>query len=74
MLTSQTQEKADALNFKMLRAFMGYIENGSAQTIKLFQDDATREYFLKIGLDCFTGASLQDCINKAVDAGKHITY
>ena len=74
MSTSQTQEQTDALNFKMLRAFMGHVENSSQRTIMLFQNDATREYYLQIGLDYFTGASLQDCINKAVDSGKHITY
>ena len=74
MSNSNTQEQTDALNFKMLRAFMGRIENDTHQTIIMFQDSGTGAYFLQIGLKYFTGASLQDCINKAVDAGKHITY
>lgn len=32
---------------KKLRDLMGYVENGSDQTIKIFQDDATGTYHIK---------------------------
>lgn len=32
-----------------LRRMCGYVENGSETTVKIFQDDATREWFVKVG-------------------------
>lgn len=71
---SVTQTELEAQYFKTLRAFMGYVENGSSCSVKMFQDDATRKYHLHIGQKSFYGASLNDCINKAVDAGCNINY
>lgn len=71
---SMTQEQLDAHNFKMLRAFMGYVENGSSRTVKMSQDDATHKHCLYIGAQTFYGKSLNDCINKATDAGMHVHY
>jgi hypothetical protein len=35
--------------YKQLQAMMGYWQDGSEQTVTLFQDDATRTVHLKIG-------------------------
>ena len=36
-----------AQDMKCLRKLMGYVENGSDQTVELFQDDATRDFLLR---------------------------
>lgn len=36
-----------------IRKAMGYVENGSDTTVKLFQDDATRDFIIKVGRDDF---------------------
>lgn len=69
-----TQTELESKHFKMLRAFMGYVENGSSRTVKMFQDDATQGFHLYVGSQRFYGNSLMDCVNKAEAAGCHINY
>lgn len=43
------QVKEQAENFRSIRKLMGYVQNGTETTVALFQDDATRGFFVKIG-------------------------
>ncbi len=61
-----------AEDMKRLRNLMGYVENGSEQTVVLFQDDATRDFFVKTGAyrkeNSYWGHSLHKAIQKAFEA------
>ena len=61
-----------AQDMKCLRKLMGYVENGSDQTVELFQDDATRDFFVKTGAyrkeNSYWDHSLHEAIQKAFEA------
>lgn len=42
---------SDAELLESLRIMCGYVENGSEQTVRIFQDDATHEWHLRVGTD-----------------------
>ena len=51
-----------------LRELMGYVQNGSEETVYLFQDDATMDYMLRVGEKTYWGHSLENVIEKAFEA------
>lgn len=57
---------ADALRkaeyFDILRAAMGYVENGSDTVLKVYQDDATRDWFVHVGQRHYWGHSLSEAL------------
>jgi len=64
-------EKAkDAECMKGLRELLGYVENGTDTTVTLFQDDATRNFMVKVGSRSFYGSSLQAAIDRAIASAK----
>ncbi len=74
-LAAATQEAEGAKQkWKHLRECMGYVGNGSEQTVKLFQDDATRDYFVVCGSGrnprSYFGASLEEALANAFEAKK----
>ena len=53
---------------KSLRELMGYVQNGSEETVSLFQDDATMDYMLRVGKKTYWGLSLENVIEKSFEA------
>ena len=53
---------------KSLRNLMGYVQNGSEETVSLFQDDATKDFMLRVGKKTYWGNSLENVIDKAFEA------
>lgn len=49
MLDAIRRDMKDAARWRTLRALAGYVENGTDETITLGQDDATKEWFMRIG-------------------------
>src|SRR5690606_28780561 len=49
ILAAIKRNMADAARWRTLRALMGYVENGTDETITLSQVDATKEWSLRIG-------------------------
>lgn len=49
-----------------IRCLMGYVGDGSNETVTLFQDDATRDYFIKVGAKSYHGSTLSEAVKKAV--------
>ena len=47
-----------------LKELAGYVRNGSDTTIKLFQDDATRSYWIKVGNKSNYGKSFEEALSK----------
>lgn len=60
---TQLEEKATL--FDTLRALMGYVQNGTGQTVRIFQDDATNTYHVSAGDKTYWGESLKIAIGKA---------
>lgn len=68
--------KPDAERLKEIRRMCGYVEDGSDTTVSIFQDDATREWSVRLGpamkptgyyhANSFTGA-----IDAAIDAERN---
>lgn len=46
-----------------LRAAAGYVENGTDTTVKLFQDDATRNWHVKVGNREYWGESFEQAVD-----------
>ncbi len=64
--TATIVEKREAENFRDIRELMGYVEDGSSQTVRLFQDDASREYFVGLGAkSAYHGRTLPIAIEQA---------
>lgn len=63
------QSEKDKALLRKLQEVMGYVQDGSSQFITLGQDDATRDWILRVGTvpRCTTyfGASLSDVIEQA---------
>ena len=51
-----------------LQELMGYVQNGSEETVSLFQDDATMNFILRVGKKMYWGNSLENVIEKAFEA------
>ena len=60
------RRKVKTLNH--LKELMGYVQNGSDETVYLFQDDATMDYILRVGKKTYWGFSLENVIEKAFKA------
>ena len=60
------RRKVKTLNH--LKELMGYVQNGSDETVYLFQDDATMDYILRVGKKTYWGFSLENVIEKAFEA------
>ena len=51
-----------------LRELIGYAQNGSEETVSLFQDDATMDFVLRVGNKTYWGNYLEQVIDKAFEA------
>ena len=52
--------------FQMIINLMGYVQNGTETTVKLFQDDATMDYHVVVGdKDSEWGRTLAEALSKA---------
>ena len=47
-----------------LKQLAGYVQDGSDETVKLFQDDATKSYFVKVGDESHYGSSFEEALSK----------
>ncbi len=61
-----TDIEVNGLRFNGLRRLMGYVENGSETTVTLFQDDATKDFIIKVGKREFYGPSLGQAVDQAI--------
>jgi hypothetical protein len=53
-----------------LRRLAGYLQDGSHETIKLYQDDATGSYFVQVGNKSNYGTSFSEALNKFLEDGQ----
>lgn len=60
------RRKVKTLNH--LEELMGYVQNGSDETVSLFQDDATMDFMLRVGKKTYWGNYLEQVIEKAFEA------
>lgn len=60
--------KADAERLATLRNLQGHWQDGSGETIKLFQDDATRTFHITVGKKSWWGNSFEAAIDAAKGA------
>lgn len=68
-----TKEQYDSKLLEGLRRLCGYIENGSDTTVRVYQDDATRDWIVSIGSDTYSrvksyyDSSFRNAVQKALD-------
>lgn len=48
---------------RMLRKAAGYVENGSNDTVSVSQDDATRDWIIRVGKHWWYGPSLEQALD-----------
>lgn len=58
----------DADRLKALRELCGYVEDGSCQTVKLYQDDATKDWFCDAGRKSMWSESFNGAIDQHFSA------
>lgn len=58
-------DRSDALFYRVLERLAGYLGDSSQTTIVIDQDDATRDWILKVGRVTYYGSSLKNCIRQA---------
>lgn len=56
----------DAERLQKIRRLMGYVENGTDVTVKFFQDDATKDFFVRAGSKV-DGSWYGKTFNEAID-------
>lgn len=66
---STTAEKmflglTDTQRLDALRELCGYVENGSDTYVNIFQDDATRDWFVKCGRERFDASCFRGVLDK----------
>ena len=50
-----------------LRKLAGYVENGTETTITIGQDDATRDWLVKVGNRLYHGPSFYEALDSAIE-------
>lgn len=60
------EQAKDAARLNGLRELMGYVEDGSSDTVKLFQDDATKSFFVTVGKKDYYSTSFKGAIDEAL--------
>lgn len=51
-----------------LRKALGYIQDGSSVTVKIFQDDATRDFHIEYGKSGVWGKNFNEAFDRLVTA------
>ena len=54
--------------FQKLRELCGYVENGSETVVKIYEDEATKNFIVLVGKQRFWGYSLEEAVLKAYQA------
>ena len=62
-IVTELERKADLFN--KIQNLMGYVGNGTDTTVKMYQDDATREYCVQVGSRWYYDINLSDAIEAA---------
>ena len=70
VVPSATRDSKDAARWRGLKELAGYYQDGSQQTVKLYQDDALRSCFIEAGNKTYgtDGSSFDSAIDEAIRA------
>lgn len=60
----------DVARLRALRKAMGYVENASESTVSLWQDDATKDFSIRVGKREFFDRSFSGALDKLVEHNK----
>ncbi len=60
-------EYTDTERLAALRKFMGYVQNGTSDTITIYQDDTTNDFFIERGKRRFFGESFKGVLDAVVE-------
>ncbi len=56
---------AAVTNMKRLRELLGYVEDGSSEVVHIVQDDATKDWIVRVGKQTYYGRSLESALEAA---------
>lgn len=60
----------DSVFMNELRELCGYVENGSDTVVRIYEDDATRDWVVAVGKKSYVGKTLVDAFTQAVGYNK----
>lgn len=60
-MTSQVETIA----ISILEKLAGYAQSDEYATLSIFQDDATMDWYVNVGDNCFWGSTLSEALTKA---------
>jgi len=55
----------DAERWLIIRGLLGYVADGSNRTVTIMQDDATKEWIMKVGKHHYWGVTLDEVLTLA---------
>lgn len=61
-----SNEELAVKRMKGLRELLGYVQNGSDTTVKIFQDDATYTFHVKVGSRLYWGDTFEQALDAAI--------
>jgi hypothetical protein len=67
-ITLEEMNKVDGRRLRCLRDLCGFVENGSSTVVKIFQDDATRTWFVEVGGKSYFAGSFHSAVDAAIAA------
>ena len=62
--------RAPSARLKGLRDILGHVENGTDSVVSIFQDDATREWVVKVSSKGYYGPTFADALDAAIEGEK----
>lgn len=65
-LVQERKHRVDAYRLQDLRLLCGFSQNGSSNTVRLFEDDATRDWICKVNSRMYVGKSLNEALDAAI--------
>lgn len=68
--TAPADVARDAERLKGIRRLCGFIQNGTDTVVKIFEDDATREWVMKVGTQTFYAPTFTSVLDAAITANK----
>ena len=63
-LLTAAEALACTRRLRAIRRLCGYVQDGSAQTVKIFEDDATRTFHIKVNNRSWWGNSFEEVLDK----------
>ena len=76
-IVNAKKKSDDSKRLRAIRELCGYVEDGSCESVTIFQDDATRDWFIMVGAKSnrqigYIGTSFNGVLDEIVNEVKYV--